>query len=76
MVTGVATEFTIPVARTTVPYTLITAFDQLGTFGQQTDLNALRTSLASLAATINGIAPADVKAALRGLADVSQTLAG
>lgn len=67
---------TIPVARTTVPYTLITAFDQLGEFSNQTDLPALRNSLKTVAATLQGIAPADAKAALNGLADVSQTLAG
>lgn len=67
---------TIPVARTTVPYTLITAFDQVGEFSNQTDLPALRSSLKTLAATLRGIAPADAKAALTGLADMSQTLAG
>ena len=66
---------TIPVSRTTVPYTLITAFDQLGEFTDQTDLPALRTSLKTLAATLQGISPGDARAALQGLADVSQTLA-
>jgi phospholipid/cholesterol/gamma-HCH transport system substrate-binding protein len=67
---------TIPVSRTTVPYTLITAFDKLGEFGKQTDLPALRTSLNTLAGTLNGIAPGDAKAALQGLADISTTVAG
>jgi len=67
---------TIPVSRTTVPYTLIDAFSQLGEFSDQTDLPALRTSLKTVAATLQGIAPGDAKAALTGLADVSQTLAG
>lgn len=66
---------TIPVSRTTVPYTLIDAFSQLGEFSDQTDLPALRTSLKTVAATLQGIAPADAKAALTGLAEVSQTLA-
>ena len=67
---------TIPVSRTTVPYTLITAFEQLGTFGTLTDLPKLQTSLKTLAASIAGIAPADAKAALAGLANIAQTLAG
>jgi phospholipid/cholesterol/gamma-HCH transport system substrate-binding protein len=67
---------TIPVSRTTVPYTLLDAFDQVGEFGDQTDLPALRTSLRTVAATLQGIAPDDARAALNGLADVSQTLAG
>lgn len=66
---------TIPLERTTVPFTLITAFTQLGKFGQQTDLNALRTSLQTLATALSGISPKDVQGALRGLADVSTTLA-
>lgn len=66
---------TIPLARTTVPFTLITAFNQIGRFGQQTDLNALRTSLRTLATTLSGISPKDVQGALRGLADISTTLA-
>jgi phospholipid/cholesterol/gamma-HCH transport system substrate-binding protein len=66
---------TIPLARTTVPFTLITAFDQLGRFGEQTDIDALRTSLRTLATTLSGISPTDVQGALRGLADVSSTLA-
>lgn len=72
---GLPAGSTIPLARTTVPYTLITAFNQLGTFTDQTDLPKLRESFATLAATLNGIAPEDAKAALRGLADVASTLA-
>jgi phospholipid/cholesterol/gamma-HCH transport system substrate-binding protein len=72
---GLAAGATIPLARTTVPYTLVTAFSQLGAFTDQTDLPTLRDSFATLAATLDGIAPADAKAALRGLADVSRTLA-
>jgi phospholipid/cholesterol/gamma-HCH transport system substrate-binding protein len=67
---------TIPASRTTVPYTLIDAFSQLGEFSDQTDLPALRTSLQTVAATLQGIAPGDARAALTGLAKVSQTLAG
>jgi phospholipid/cholesterol/gamma-HCH transport system substrate-binding protein len=67
---------TIPVSRTTVPYTLITAFDQVGEFTDRTDLPALRASLQTLAATLHGIAPSDARAALRGLSGVAQTLAG
>ncbi|MEO6885932.1 MAG: MCE family protein [Jatrophihabitantaceae bacterium] len=66
---------TIPVARTTVPYTIIGALDQFGEFSNNTDLPKLRDSLSTLAQTMSGIAPADAKAALKGLASVSQTVA-
>ena len=66
---------TIPVAHTTVPYTLIEALGTFGNFSQQTDLPALQTSLRTLAGTLSGIAPADVKGAMDGLSSVAQTLA-
>jgi phospholipid/cholesterol/gamma-HCH transport system substrate-binding protein len=66
---------TIPVTRTAVPYTLLGALDQFGSFSQQTDLDKLRTSLHTLAATLAGISPKDADAALKGLSQVSQTLA-
>lgn len=67
---------TIPVGRTVVPYSLLGALNAFGEFSQKTNVPQLRTSLNTLARTISGIAPKDVKAALRGLADVSSTLAG
>jgi phospholipid/cholesterol/gamma-HCH transport system substrate-binding protein len=67
---------TIPVQRTTVPYTLIGALNQFGEFSKQTDLPKLRESLKTLSQTINGISPKEADAALKGLADVAQTLAG
>jgi phospholipid/cholesterol/gamma-HCH transport system substrate-binding protein len=67
---------TIPVSRTVVPYTLLTALDRFGEFSEKTNIPTLQQSLRTLATTISGIAPTDAKAALRGLADVSSTLAG
>ncbi|MFN2562548.1 MAG: MCE family protein [Jatrophihabitans sp.] len=67
---------TIPVSRTVVPYTLLGALDAFGEFSKKTDLPTLQASLRTLSTTISGVAPQDVKAALRGLADVSSTLAG
>ena len=67
---------TIPVSRTTVPYTLIGALDAFGNFAGQTDLTKLRASLQTLATTISGISPNDAHSALTGLADVANTLAG
>jgi phospholipid/cholesterol/gamma-HCH transport system substrate-binding protein len=66
---------TIPVSRTVVPYSLLEAFNAFGKFSQRTDLPTLRRSLSTLAQTISGIAPADARAALTGLARVSSTLA-
>lgn len=70
-----AEDSTIPVARTSVPYSLLGALNAFGNFSQKTDIPTLQKSLRTLATTISGIAPKDVKAALRGLADVSTTLA-
>ena len=67
---------TIPLARTTVPYSLLGALNAFGEFSQRTNVPRLEQSLQALASTVNGIAPKDVRAALRGLADVSTTLAG
>jgi phospholipid/cholesterol/gamma-HCH transport system substrate-binding protein len=67
---------TIPVARTVVPYSLLGALNAFGEFSEKTNIPTLQTSLRTLASTISGITPSDAKAALRGLADVSSTLAG
>jgi phospholipid/cholesterol/gamma-HCH transport system substrate-binding protein len=66
---------TIPVSRTVVPFSLLEALNAFGEFSEKTDIPTLQKSLQTLATTISGIAPTDVKAALRGLADVSRTLA-
>jgi phospholipid/cholesterol/gamma-HCH transport system substrate-binding protein len=66
---------TIPVSRTEVPYSLLGALNAFGKFSERTDIPKLQRSLKTLATTISGIAPDDAKAALRGLADVSSTLA-
>lgn len=67
---------TIPLARTSVPYTLIGALNQFGSFSQQTDLGQLRASLHTLAQTVSGISPKDADAALTGLSNIAQTVAG
>lgn len=70
-----AESATIPLARTAVPYSLLGALNAFGEFSAKTDIPKLQDSLRTLATTIGGIAPTDVKAALRGLAAVSTTLA-
>jgi phospholipid/cholesterol/gamma-HCH transport system substrate-binding protein len=70
-----AENSTIPVSRTVVPYSLLGALNAFGEFSQKTNIPELQDSLKTLATTIDGIAPKDVNAALRGLADVSTTLA-
>lgn len=66
---------TIPVSRTEVPYSLLGALNAFGQFSNKTNIPTLQRSLRTLASTLNGIAPKDAKAALRGLASVSSTLA-
>jgi phospholipid/cholesterol/gamma-HCH transport system substrate-binding protein len=66
---------TIPQSRTVVPYSLLGALNAFGEFSEKTNLPTLRKSLSTLASTIAGIAPDDARAALRGLAQVSSTLA-
>ena len=66
---------TIPLERTTVPFTLLGAFQTFAQFGQQVDSKLLATSLKTLAGTLGNIAPTDAKAALRGLTNIAQTLA-
>lgn len=66
---------TIPVSRTAVPYSLLGALNSFGEFSQKTNMPKLRDSLKTLATTISGIAPTDVKAALNGISDLSTTLA-
>jgi phospholipid/cholesterol/gamma-HCH transport system substrate-binding protein len=66
---------TIPLARTTVPYTLL---DALGGFGQRTartNLPEVRSALDQLAATLGGSAPKDVTATLAGMARLTTAVA-
>ncbi|MGN6608939.1 MAG: MCE family protein [Jatrophihabitans sp.] len=66
---------TIPLRRTTVPYSLVQALQSFAEFGDGTRTTQLATSLRTLARSIEGIAPADAAAALRGLTSVARTLA-
>jgi phospholipid/cholesterol/gamma-HCH transport system substrate-binding protein len=67
---------TIPLTRTTVPYSLVTALQSFAAFGNGTDTAQLAKSLKTLATSIDGIDPADAKAALRGLTNIAETVAG
>jgi phospholipid/cholesterol/gamma-HCH transport system substrate-binding protein len=66
---------TIPQSRTVPAYSLLGALNAFGHFSERTDIATLQRSLRALATTISGIAPGEARAALRGLADVSGTLA-
>lgn len=66
---------TIPLARTAVPYTLIDVLDQAAGNTIRTDLPTFRRSLDTLAATLRGIKPDDVRATLEGITKVSTALA-
>jgi phospholipid/cholesterol/gamma-HCH transport system substrate-binding protein len=66
---------TIPLSHTAVPYTLL---DALGTFGKntaKTNLPQLQAALNSMAATLQGVAPADVRATLGGLSEHASAVA-
>jgi phospholipid/cholesterol/gamma-HCH transport system substrate-binding protein len=65
---------TIPLARTTVPYTLLDAFGAVGQNVEQTNLPQLQQSLDQLAAALNGTSTADVGATLTGLTKFAQAL--
>ncbi len=66
---------TIPLAHTTVPYTLLDAFGQAGRLIRQTNLPQLRASLNSLAGAFGSIPRGDVSASLSGLASLASTVA-
>jgi phospholipid/cholesterol/gamma-HCH transport system substrate-binding protein len=66
---------TIPLARTTVPFTLLEAFGTLSTTTEQTNLPELQKALDELAATLEGTSPKDVTATLQGLTRVADALA-
>jgi len=65
---------TIPASRTTSPYDVTQAFQQLGRTVGQLNTNALAQSLESLAKTFQN-SPPYVRQALTGLASLSQTIA-
>jgi phospholipid/cholesterol/gamma-HCH transport system substrate-binding protein len=67
---------TIPVSRTVVPYSLLGALNAFGEFSGKTHIATLQKSLRTLATTMSGISPKAANAVLRGLADLSATLAG
>jgi phospholipid/cholesterol/gamma-HCH transport system substrate-binding protein len=66
---------TIPVSRTTVPYTLLDALGRFGENTAKTNLPQLKTALDTLAGTLDGIAPADARATLSGLSKLASTVA-
>lgn len=66
----------IPVARTSVPGTLVGDLDQLTTQTQQTDIPQLVKSLQVLTQTFAANTPAQTKAALDGVASLSAVIAG
>lgn len=66
---------TIPVERTTVPYTLLDALGRFGENTAKTDLPKLRSALDQLAGTLDGVTPADARATLSGLSKLASTVA-
>ncbi|MDP9116593.1 MAG: MCE family protein [Actinomycetota bacterium] len=69
-----ASGATIPLSRTTVPYTLLDAFNGIGEATINTNQPNFRASLTDLAATLQGIRPADVTATLKGVTAISTAL--
>lgn len=67
-------DATIPLVRTSVPFTLIDTFAKVGEQASKTDLTTFRQSLRQLAATLNGISPKDVAATLKGLTNISEAI--
>ncbi|HJQ41641.1 MAG TPA: MCE family protein [Jatrophihabitantaceae bacterium] len=66
---------TIPLARTTVPYTLLDALGQFGRNTGATDLPQLERALDSLSATLDGLDAKDVHATITGLGKLATTVA-
>jgi phospholipid/cholesterol/gamma-HCH transport system substrate-binding protein len=64
----------IPVSRTTSPYDVTQAFQQLGTVFQQIDSTSVAKALEDISATFANTPPA-VHEALTGLSSLSQTIA-
>ncbi|MHB1535535.1 MAG: MCE family protein [Acidimicrobiales bacterium] len=65
----------IPLSRTSVPATLISDLNQLTVQTQQTNIPQLVKSLEVVSQTLAGTSPAQIKAALVGVAQLSQILA-
>jgi phospholipid/cholesterol/gamma-HCH transport system substrate-binding protein len=65
----------IPLARTSVPFTLLDAFSKLATTTHRTDLPTLEKSLTALSAALSGISRPDVRATLHGLASFTSAIA-
>lgn len=69
-------EGTIPVTRTSIPGTLVGDLNTLTTETQETDLAQLVRALQVLTQTFSANSPAQIKAALDGVAQLSAVLAG
>lgn len=69
-----AEDATIPLNRTSVPFTLIGVFNKVGEQVIKTDLPTFQRSLKQLAATLEGISPKDVSSALRGITRISTAI--
>lgn len=64
----------IPVQRTHVPATLVGDLNQLATQSQQIDVQQLEQAIADTSATLAGTSTATTRAALSGLATVSEAI--
>jgi phospholipid/cholesterol/gamma-HCH transport system substrate-binding protein len=63
------------VSRTSVPYNLVSAFQQFAKFGNAVDKQQLTESLTTLARSVSSISPAMARKAVQGLASMATTLA-
>ncbi len=66
---------TIPIERTTVPGTLVSDLNQLTTQTQQTNLDQVVRSLQVITQTVGANTPAETKAAIDGVAQLSAVFA-
>lgn len=64
----------IPLQRTHVPSTLVGDLNQLAAQSQQIDIHQLEQAIAATSATLSGTSSATTRAALDGLASVSQAI--
>lgn len=64
----------IPLAHTSVPYTLVNTFDQLGSTASNIDLPQLRKALGQLTATVHGVSAADVDSLFRGVTGMAKAV--
>ncbi|WP_162891051.1 MCE family protein [Aeromicrobium sp. A1-2] len=72
--TGALASGAIPVARTTPAYDIVTAFGELTDTVEQIDTDQLGTALDTIATTFEGSSE-DVHAAIRGLSQITRTIA-